>query len=253
MDLFVFKKVLGALLMPLPIISLLIVVALCAFYFNRKKIALTSGFFGLLLFVIVSTPILPNLLLREIEHSHPQFDLSTSVKKIVILGCGHVNDGTLPITSQIRPCSLIRITEAVRIFQHNPNATIVTSGDSEKHEFSNAEMNSRMLIALGVPESSIIMVNKSRDTEEESENLSSVLGKAPFALVTSASHMERAVNLFQQQRLSPIPAPTEHLVREDNGISFSGLLPNSKHITKAERWWYETLGQTWLAIRQWFS
>lgn len=252
MDLFVIKKFIGVFLMPLPIILFCLLAA--TFYLLRKKyrratVLLCGGIVGL---VLVSFAPLPSSVLHSLEREYPQYDLSRKVKYIVVLGCAHVSDSAVPITSQLSPCSLIRATEAIRILQHNPRATIITSGNVGRQTFSNAYMNAQFLIAMGIPQNRIIEVPLSKDTEEEATNLQATLNNQPFALVTSASHMKRAVYLFEQQGLKPIPAPTEHQIRdsEDGGSSY--MLPNSKNIYNFERWWYEWMGNTWVKIKSWF-
>ncbi len=198
---------------------------------------------------------LPNALLRPLEMSYGQFDLSQPVDFIVILGCGHTNDGALPITAQLKPCSTVRIMEAFRIGQYNPNAKYITSGNTLREPFSNAEMNSQLLTTMGVPESQIITLSISKDTEDEALNIAPLIGQKQFALVTSASHMARAMKLFEARKLSPIAAPTEHLVRlsgAPNHVILSNV-PNSKNVQKTERYWYETLGHTWLWIKSLFK
>lgn len=236
--------------MPIIIFFLL---AACFFIWRKKyrkaNIFLSVGVVGLL---AVSFAPLPSNLLYSLERQHPQFDLSQKVKYIVVLGCSHVNDRAVPVTSQLSPCSLIRATEAIRILQYNPQASIITSGNVGRQTFSNAYMNAQFLIAMGIPKHRIIEVSLSQDTEEEAENLRATIADQPFALVTSASHMKRAVLLFEQQKLNPIPAPTEHLIRDSDDEGSGYFLPSSKNIYHFERWWYEWMGNTWVKIKSWF-
>ncbi|MDO6693476.1 ElyC/SanA/YdcF family protein [Aliiglaciecola sp. 3_MG-2023] len=252
MDLFLFKKFIGVFLMPLPVILICLITALICLW--RKKYARANLFMivGIVSFILVSFAPVPNTLLHSLERQYPQYDLSKKVNFIVVLGCSHINDRAVPITSQLSPCSLIRATEAIRILQYNPRAKILTSGNVGKQTFSNAYMNAQFLIAMGIPESRIIEVPLSKDTEEEAANLRDTLQNNQFALVTSASHMKRAMHLFQQQGLIPIAAPTEHLVRDSEDGDSGYLLPNSKNIYKFERWWYEWMGNTWVKIKSWF-
>lgn len=243
------------LLMPIPIGLILLLTSFILLLRHRQRAGLVTLALTFVLLFAFSTPMLPNALLRPLELTHKQFDLSAPVEFIVILGCGHTNDGALPITAQIKPCSTIRIVEALRIGQFNPQAKYITSGNTLREPFSNAEMNRDLLIALGVPEQRIITLSTSRDTEDEAENIAPIVGDKPFALVTSASHMSRASKLFKAKGLSPLFAPTEHLVRLSGGPSSLILsnAPNSKNLKKTERWWYETLGHSWLYLKGLFS
>ena len=252
MNFFMFKKFVGAVFMPLPMTVLLLIIALICFARHKSRAGFLFGISALCLLLLSSTPPLPNFLLHQTEHSYAQFDRSESIDRIVVLGCGHVNDGALPITSQLHPCSLGRVVEAARLARLNPRAKIITSGMAIDQTFTNAEMNKRMLIALGVDDSRITAVTKSLDTEEEAVNLSPQLKGHRVALVTSASHMARAMRLFEQQHIYPIAAPTDHLVKQDERGHLLSLVPASANIQKSERWWYETLGQSWLTIKAWF-
>lgn len=253
MELFSFKKLVGILLMPLPISTLLIILAVVLLINKKNTAASIFGGSGLLLLLLSTTPWLPDALLGKIEKQYPQFDLSQPVSHIVVLGCSHVNDGTLPITAQVHPCSVVRVNEAMRILEQNPNATVITSGASSSEVYSNAEMNKRLMVALGVDESKIVTITSPKDTYGESRALAQKLRGRPFALVTAASHMPRSVRLFENQNLHPIPAPTAHLVRRSDNVKWLYYLPNSRHTQKLERWWYETLGQTWISIRMWWA
>ena len=252
-DLFTFKKIVGILFMPLPICTLLFAIGLFALFRGRSKLAKGFTLSGFVLLIISTMPMFSDRLLSGIEKQYPQFDMAKRVSHIVVLGCSHVVDGTLPLTSQIHPCSLIRVNEALRIFQANPRAILVTSGHSTDGEFTNAEMNKRLLMALGVNEDRIKSFGSPKDTNEESQALAKFLKGKAFALVTSASHMPRSMRLFEAQGLSPIPAPTEHLVRVREDPNWRYYIPNSNHPKKLERWWYETLGQTWLSVKNWWQ
>ena len=250
MDLFfLFKKLVGTVFMPLPLSMLFLALGLIFLKQRRGRILMVSGF---LLLLLSTTPMLPDRLLGTLEQTHRQYDLSVEVDTIVVLGCNHVNAADLPITAQLHHCSLARLNEAKRLFNANPNAQIITSGSTGAQPFSQADMNKRMLQILGIPDRQITANEMSKDTREEAQHLAPLLRGKPFALVTSASHMKRAVWLFEDQGLIPYPAPTEHLVKSSGDTSLLYYMPASKHLKKTERWWYETLGLSWLTIRQWF-
>lgn len=253
MDFFLLKKTIGALLMPMPILLLALIATVVAILLKKERMVKVGASFSLLFFLLISTPFLPDYLLKKIESQYPQWDMSQSVDNIVVLGCAHTNYGPLPLSSQLHTCSMIRLAEAMKIYQQNPTATIITSGAKFNQPFSNAEMQKRMLMELGIPEDHIKSYGESRDTEDEAQRLSPVLKQSRFALVTSASHMPRAMRLFQQYGSQPHAAPTDHKVRAKDVSEKRHFLPHSKNIKKMERWWYETLGQTWLSVKAWFN
>ncbi|WJG07869.1 ElyC/SanA/YdcF family protein [Aliiglaciecola sp. LCG003] len=253
MDFFIIKKLLGVLLMPMPFILLLLLLGMYFLLRNKQTKALVFlGSASCLLFVISFSPV-PNALLYDLEREYPQFDVSNKVDVIVVLGCNHVNDRALPITSQMSRCSVVRATEAMRILQFNPNASIITSGNLGNEPFSNAYMNKEFLVAMGVPANKIFEVEKSRDTEDEAANLATRLTHKKFALVTAATHMKRSMYLFQHQNLNPIPAPTDHLVRESDVPGLGYYFPQARNIIHTERWWYEKMGNMWISLKSWFD
>ncbi|GAB5378891.1 MAG: envelope biogenesis factor ElyC [Aliiglaciecola sp.] len=253
MDFFLLKKFIGVFVMPIPIILVLMIVGLFFLFRQNYVKAKWSISFATLGLVVVSFSPLPNHLLYSLEREYPQYDLSKPVDYIVVLGCQHVNDRALPITSQLSPCSSVRAAEAIRILQFNPQAKIITSGHVGNQTFSNAHMTKQFITAMGVDSNRIIAVELSRDTGEEAQNLRKMLNGKPFALVTQATHMKRAVFLFEQAGLSPIAAPTHHFVRESDNPTLGAFFPDSQNIKKFERWWYEWLGNTYVWITSLFA
>lgn len=160
----------------------------------------------LLLFLFGSGPF-AYYLLGNLEFRFPALpSLSThnQIKSIVILSGYSVPYNFYPISSQVNDSTLFRLTEAVRLWREKPSSRLFLAGQSE----TTSAMKT-LLIALGIPEKSIVTAFPSRNTEENVESLKSVLTKQPFVLVTSAGHMPRAVMLFHKAGFRPIPAPTE--------------------------------------------
>lgn len=254
MDVFFFKKLVAAYVMPIPVIILFLLSGLGFYLFNKNRAGMVCTAMATALLVVITSTPLPASLLKNIERQYPQFDLSRRVSEIVVLGCGHTNDAALPLTAQLQACSLYRVAEAVRIYRQNPGARIIVTGGAFLEEFTTAEMHRRMLVALGVPDDAIVKLDTPKDTEQEAAVLSQQLQGKPFALVTSASHLPRSIRLLEQRRLAPIAAPAEYLVKESD--SEGGLVsgaPSTGNILKIERWWYETLAQTWISLKEWYA
>lgn len=253
MDIFIIKKLAGNLLMPLPVSILLLFWGLICLLRDRKTKGLVLSILGLTILTLFSTPWLPNMLLVDLEQKYKQFDVSQKVDAIVVLGCGHTNDGSLPITAQLHTCSLARVTEAVRLYRHNLHSHIITSGYGGNEPFSNAEMNKKLAVALGVPPSRIKTFPDPRDTQQEALALSPHLLGKRFALVTSASHMPRAMQLFDDQGLLAIAAPTQHLSKDISRLPWWKKRPGSQYLGQSEVLWYELMGQSWLKLKNWLS
>jgi uncharacterized SAM-binding protein YcdF (DUF218 family) len=63
----------------------------------------------------------------------------------------------------------------------------------------------RWAVRLGVPESAIIVEDRSKTTYENAVQSKAVLGAGHILLVTAAYHLPRAVGLFEQQGLIVTP------------------------------------------------
>ncbi|WDD96787.1 ElyC/SanA/YdcF family protein [Thalassomonas actiniarum] len=250
MDLFLLKKVLGLLLMPVNLILLFLFFAL-VFYKLKPGLSfkcLVLGFFTLLL---SSLPPVADKVMAPIETQYEAFRQSSKpVDYIVILGCSHSNDDALPAIAQLEYCSLQRLAEAVRIFKLHPEATLVSTGSAVTQGTSNAEKVRQAAISLGVPEHKIINENNARDTEEEAELVAPRVRGKHMVLVTNADHMPRAMAYFKAQGLSPTPAPAAFWVKGDGqNKQWHYYFPHAKTLVQSTRAWYEYLGQ--LAL--WFK
>ncbi len=101
---------------------------------------------------------------------------------------------------------MVRLIEGVRLHREIPGSKLILSGDNDS-----AEGMATMAEALGVSGEDIVPAFEPRDTEEESQQIAPIVGAQRFILVTSASHMPRAMGLFRKRGLQPIAAPTDYL------------------------------------------
>ncbi len=65
----------------------------------------------------------------------------------------------------------------------------------------------------------IVLETKATDTKDHPIYVKKIVGKDRFILVTSASHMPRAMALFRKHGMEPIAAPTDYMVKEREGVS----------------------------------
>lgn len=255
MTLFILKKWLGALLSPLPILGILLTLLMLTSWrkgaaSNRKLISLC--WLWLMLF---STPFLPDYWLAQFESHYPKYQFQLpAVDEIIVLGCRNNEDPDQPITSQVAGCSMARLNEGIRILRHYPEARLVLSGGRiDNKQQSNAAMVAELAVALGVKPQRIITEPNALDTADEALLLAQRLQGRRLILVTSASHMPRAMQLFRGRGLAPTPAPTHYLVSaNENAIEGIAMLPHHKHLEKSQRAFYETLGMAWALLTSWY-
>ena len=258
---FLFKKIVAPLFSPVTLILVLLLSGLVLLWFTRKqktrKAVIT---FGAIIFALLGYGYFPDLLLSPLERQYPPLmtegaaglsssDSIHSVKWIVLLGGGHVADSRIPVTSQISNESLTRLVECIRIHRLLRGSKIILSGGAVYDSASEAGTFAKVAAILNVNAKDIMLDDISRDTEEEAENIRSIVGQDRFILVTSAYHMPRSMAIFNKAGLKPIPAPTNYLVKERQAKTPDDFYPSSMGLMKAECAMHEYLGLLWLRIR----
>ena len=251
---FTLKKIISALLLPLPIAMILLLIGLCFFWFGKRKtvanLFLSSGFVVLVVFAFA---FLPSLLLNSLEdHYHPVQTLPTGIHEIVVLGGGVRSDTNAPPNTQLSSASLSRLIEGVRLYRlyhkQNQSEKLILSGGRVFGKPAEAGVMQNIAVILGVNPHDIILEKGSRDTYEEATYLKQQLGKHRFLLVTSAYHMPRAMALFKKADLHPIAAPTQYF-GDTGALSFKNYMPNSNNLIISDIALHEYLGKFWARLR----
>ena len=142
--------------------------------------------------------------------------------------------------------SLPRLNEGIRLWRENPGSKLIfTGGVAKTNTVSTAEVGARVAQSLGVPREQIITLDLPKDTEEEAAAVKQAIGDAPFLLVTSASHLPRAMIFFQQEGLNPLPAPANQLAIDSPLNPWERAIPSPVWLMHSDRVGYETLGRIW--------
>lgn len=170
-----------------------------------------------------------------------------NIRHIVVLGGGHQSDARLPHTGRLSDASQARLIEGIRLHRLLPESVLVFTGGAIFDPVSHAEVMADAAMALGVDPERIIVFTESRDTAEEALELRRNLGsEMDFILVTSASHMPRAVLFARAAGLSPVAAPADFLVKDSDGQFSPGeFFPSASALRRTERAIYEAMGLVW--------
>jgi uncharacterized SAM-binding protein YcdF (DUF218 family) len=112
-----------------------------------------------------------------------------------------------------------------------------------------ADILGAVAATMGVAPENMELHRVGRDTEEEALTIAPKVGKGPFVLVTSASHLPRATALFRHQGLAPIPAPAHHLSLDTRGVTVSELFPSPSALEAAHHGIHEYIGLLWSKLR----
>lgn len=244
---FFLKKFISSFLLPLPIVLFLFAIGVYFLFRNSYDRAKITLFIALSILALCSFQPVANAVLKPLEDEHSTL-LRTpeNIKYIVVLGNGHNTNEGLSITSQVNMVAQNRLNEGLKHLNLIKDSKLIVSGYKGYDKNSHAFMQQILAMSLGIDKKRILRSDNARDTREEAIYLKKTLEDKPFILVTSASHMKRAMLLFQKQGLNPIAAPTNHLVHEQKGFSsyFS-----SRNLYKIEVAIHEYLGLIWANIK----
>ncbi len=269
---FVFlSKFLPNLIYPAGLIMLLLLFGLLF----CKSAAAKNRLIGLVLFIVfVGGNKLPGAyLIRKLEQAYPVYSGDEKADAIVVLGGGTVTK------SDPRPMVEVngagdRIIYAVSLFRQGAADRIllggsyipwrdgeVPAGDGLSSPAS--EMAVLMSDMFGVPDDAMIVQDRSVNTYEEAVEDAKILkelGLSRILLVSSATHMRRAVPLFEKQGLEVIPAPTdfsysdqewENLLRFDRMTAWSFFIPTLGGLETLQNAMKEYIGYFVYHLRGW--
>jgi uncharacterized SAM-binding protein YcdF (DUF218 family) len=250
-------------LYPLTWVVLLLGIAtvLALFPFSPKRLRWVRQLLlsSLLLLVALSSPLIATPLIGLLEswHHPPQLTPSDRFDAIVVLGGGVDEKGSLRPTTEPSSYSRNRTTCGVDLYQQGYAPTLVlTGGDARIFGPGPQEAIAmkRWAIRLGVPESATRIDTEARNTYENATGTKRLIGPASILLVSSASHLPRAVPLFTKQGFRVTPAPcdyaSQNLPRENwDNIDPFDVLPNDTSLQQTREAVSEVAGIViyWLA------
>ncbi|MDD2356482.1 MAG: ElyC/SanA/YdcF family protein [Thiovulaceae bacterium] len=244
--LFTLKKIISFFVEPFGLVLFFFFVGLYYLYrsrFTKAKIFLSFSFILLFLF---SYPPFSNLLVGNLEDVYGKFEtIDANISYIHVLGNENNDDTTQPLSSIIGDTSLKRVVEGVLLQKQYPAAKLIFTGYKRDMTLANSDVNAKMALALGTSAKNIIINSKAQDTKEEALFAKSVVGEKQFILVTSATHMLRAVKLFRDNGLNPIPAPTDFKKKNIRSI---WIKPDVESFKNSQVAVHEYIGLMWTIL-----
>ena len=215
---------------------------------KRLKLSKTLLLIGFSLLSLLSFRPFSNFLLWGLESRYPPLMNVTGYAEtpyIVVLTAWDSKVPTIPYTSNLGYRSAFRTLEAHRIYKQLPHCKIIISGSE-----TGATLMRMFLMLLSVPEKDIL-IDHSGNTRKSAASLKHILHGQPFVLVTSATHLVRAMASFTHQGLRPIPAPADYLYGfyQDYEFPFprpfAYYLPNTDAFVRSSAALYEYAGTLW--------
>ncbi len=248
------RFIISLLLTPLLIFLELIAVSLYLYY--KKKIRFSKIIF-ILAFVwlfIISTQIISDYPIKYLERKYNTLSTvpNSFIKNetyILVLGGGHSIDTTLPYSEQLNYIAHKRLIEAMRLLKQLPKGKIITSGYSDNNSLTQAEVLKQAAIESGVPDSLIITMPEPWNTKSEAFEYKKRFGISHnLILVTDAIHMNRSMYLFNNQGISPLPAPTNFMFKDMEMPFYKKIIPSGATISNVERTIHEYIGILWVYV-----
>lgn len=221
---------------------------------SRSRFGFALTFTGAVLLLVMSFPITGFVLSAALERqAGPYMDPAEltrrGVKFIVVLGAELVTTERTPADRLGN--SLFRVMEGVRLWKGTQGGVLVLSGGSMPCLRSQADAMAGLPLELGIHRDAMILETRAWDTEDEARILSRLVGQEPFALVTSALHIPRAMVHFQTLGLKPIPCPCEFKTTRPLS-SCQWFWPSADALLKSQNAIHEYLGRAWHMLRSSF-
>lgn len=200
----------------------------------------------LLIFWLFSTKPVVDQLAKPLELAYPAYSATNAAQPlahILVLGCNHQDSSFLPLSSKAEPCSLARLSEAIRLWHQYPQAILHVSGHISDRSQSHTEFARQYAIAMGVAPAKIVGHSDASNTRGEVQAFIAAINQQPAAVVTSAMHMPRTCNWFAHYGGSVIAAPTDFYVRRNTtDIGWQGWLPTAQSLHTLSYVFYEYMG-----------
>lgn len=239
--LFTLKKIVGGLLLPLPFLLTAMAIALLLLWFTRwqksAKVLMTVSWLTLLL---ISLQPVADRLLMPLETRFPTYSPKAQgephIEYIVVLGGGYTYNSEWAPSSNLFPNSLPRVAEGVRLHRLIPGSKLVFTGAyAESNPVASATVAAMVAESLGVDKQNVIALDRAKDTIEESQAVAELVNGNPFLLVTSANHLPRAVKIFQNAGLNPIPVPANQMATYGPLNPWEKAFPSALYLSHSER------------------
>ncbi|AIQ13730.1 YdcF family protein [Paenibacillus durus] len=209
---YVIKFIYSFVLPPGIFVVLLALLALWLLWKKQRGPAVVLLSVTLLLY-LASVPLIANPLMRSLESRYAQPE-RVQGDCLVVLG-GGATTGTPDIDGEgsLGGSAANRLVTAVRLHRLTGLPVLFSGGQVFADSGNEGDIARRQLLGLGVDERSILIENRSLNTEQNAEFTAALMkehGLSRPVLVTSAFHMPRAVAEFRQTGMKVQPYPTDY-------------------------------------------
>jgi uncharacterized SAM-binding protein YcdF (DUF218 family) len=204
---------------------------------------------------LFSTPLVAYWAAGHLERGFsPLAERPEAAQAMVVLGGGTIPPAEPEPTTRLSEPSLRRCLRAAELYRQGPPCLLVVAGgkvDPSQPGDSEAQTMRALLTQLGVSGDDILLEERSRDTYENAVYTQQLLAERRIEcilLVTDATHLGRAVGLFEQQGLTVVPAAS-HYYRSEFRWDVFAFLPSVHAARVNGAVVHEWLGALWIRLR----
>ena len=243
---------------PIVIVTVLLVVAI---WWRRKPASrgpwrLLVAF--LALFYLSATPIGSGLLIAGLSHGLGSIATradASGADAVVILAGGVENERSAGIVlTQLTSTSALRVLEGARVYKLIGARLVIVSGgvaDPDRELKPEAEQMAAALVAAGVPADAITLDLAARNTFDHPRTVRPLLEGSHvrrFVVVTSPTHMRRALAVFRAAGLDPIGSVS--LMRSDHLRPPPLFVPNNDSLMLSHQAFYDYAAWVYYLVRR---
>lgn len=249
-------KLIPLLIYPLGLVFLSLLIALLWLWRRRETGGVILVALSLLVILISSNGYTASWLYRSLESRYPPVPIEDvhTADAIVVLGGGLGAPLPPRLHADLNGAS-DRYLHGTRLYKAGKAPVLILSGghvfDQEgvKGESNHA---AELLMEWGVPESAIVIEDKSRNTLQNAQFTREILvneGWENVILVTSAAHMPRSVDAFNRAGVEVFPAATDYVVVEAYRPEILSWIPNVDAMRGTTLALKEYIGALWYKLR----
>lgn len=241
---FAAKKILSSLILPPGLFVVLALLSGLWMLKRRSKYGFLSMTLAGVIYFLSISPVADSLT-SPLEKPW-QIPGKVSGDVIVVLG-GGVISGVTDISGRGFPAgaTLSRLVTAIRLHRTTGATIIFSGGRVFAKQDAEAPVAKRILTDLGMAADRIIVEDQSRDTMENARFVKEICLKGNWRkpiLVTSASHMERALRAFRKAGMEVNPYPADFLITPEPTYGWPDFLPSASSLARTTFALHEYLG-----------
>lgn len=175
---------------------------------------------------------------------------------VVVLGGGNetiqARGGSL---NQVSSTAALRLLEAARLYHLLDRPTIIVSGGvTERQPGARSEGDAMRsaILELGIPSDKVLVEAESKTTHDEAREIARMLAgrpRQPIVIVTSPTHLPRALAVFRAAGLDPVPSAAPYA--SDHSLDRSRWAPSDAGLLLLDSLVYDSMAGLYYRLRGW--